>query len=156
VSRRSSGRHRKSHIPSRRTLTVVTGAAGVVVAVTTGAGPLPLVSPGEAHESDARAEPITLYVDSKSPSGAPQDETGHRSGSGSGTGAVPGISQAPTSKPWPSPHASAPTAQPGRGRGPSASPSPSDGAPALPVPLPSTTSSFPSLPNLPLGGLGVS
>ena len=60
MSRRSSGRHRKSRMPSRRTLSVVTGAAGLVVAVTTGAIPVPLVSPGDAHERDARAEPVTL------------------------------------------------------------------------------------------------
>jgi hypothetical protein len=151
VSRRSSGRHRKSRLPSRRTLSVVTGVAGLVVAVTTGAVPVPLVSPGDAHERDARAEPVTLYADSAAPSGAPHDQTGGRAGSDPGKGAVPGTSETPTAQPSPSAQASTPTTGPGRSRGPSSSPAPSDGGPVptVPVPLPSTTSSTPNLPGLP-------
>ena len=65
MSSRSSGRHRKSRMSSRRTLTVVTGAAGVVVAVTTGAVPVTLVppdrpatpAPGQGRSSDPRPAP---------------------------------------------------------------------------------------------------
>lgn len=144
MSRRSTGRHRKSRMPSRRTLSVVTGAAGLVVAVTTGAVPVPLVSPGDAHEGgDARAEPATLYVDSGAPSGAPQDETGQPAGSDSGEHSVPGTSETPTARPTASSQASTPAQaprqsqpallQPGAGRrGPGAEPAVADAVPDLP------------------------
>jgi hypothetical protein len=83
-------------------MTVVTGAAGVVVAVTTGAVPVPLVSPGDAHERDGRAEPVTLFPDSHSPSPAPEDGTGSRTGADSGMGAASGTSATATSQPSPS------------------------------------------------------
>ena len=65
MSSRSSGRHRKSRMSSRRTLTVVTGAAGVVVAVTTGDVPVTLVppdrpatpAPGQGRSSDPSSSP---------------------------------------------------------------------------------------------------
>jgi hypothetical protein len=172
VSPRSTGRHRKTRLPWRRTLSVASGAAtaSLVVAVTTGAVHLPSVAPGQAHESGARgaqtAEPVSLYVASgaASKAGGPAGSNSAARelrpasrASDSGPSAEPTATAAPTNAAEPSAYAaprlsssasSSPAPSPSGG-----SPTPSDGSPApgLPVPLPTVTSlpSVPSVPSVP-------
>jgi hypothetical protein len=87
VSRRFAGRHRKSRLPSRRFMAVVTGSAAAVVAVTTGVVPLPDgalgSTPGGVARSAQTAEPVTLYAAPGAPPAAGR-HVGAESGSGAG------------------------------------------------------------------------
>jgi hypothetical protein len=165
VSRRCTGRHRKPRMPSRRTLSVVTGAAGLVVAVTSGAVPLPLESPGDPYERGApgargaqTAHPVALYVGSGAPSATGTDPgAGPRSGAADATrsrggsqptSGAPGASgSSQTSQRTASAEPSAvggATSRPA----PSSSPAPSDGdpVPSDGDPVPSDGDPVPSLP----------
>ena len=165
MSSRFAGRHRKSRMPSRRTLSAVTGVAAVVVAVTTGAVPLPFVAPGGARGADPgvpdKAEPVSLYVGPGAPSAPGRHAAAGYAGAGvarSGAGSAPG-STAPgasaTGQPTASARPSAFGGPPHKSPEPStSSPAPSHGGPvpSLPVPLPTATPT-PSLPSVPTPSL---